>query len=76
MAEKSLFLDTSEDGKSAAEEMMQAVIQDPVLLRLNFRVYEESEVATAVFAFRVYHMTADGVGASILAVRFFRFLAH
>ena len=53
--------------------MRQAVIQDPVCVRLNARVYQ---VARAELAFRLNYMTADGVGANILAVRFFRFLAH
>ena len=75
-AERSLFLDTCEDGKNAEEEMRQTVIKDPVCLRLNAKVSQQSKVAGAEFAFRVDHMTADGVGAYILAACFFRFLAH
>ena len=56
--------------------MRQAVIQDSVCVRLNARVYQESQVARAELAFRLNYMTADSVGAYILAVRFFRFLAH
>lgn len=74
--ERSLFLDICKDGKSVEEEMRQAVVKDPVCVRLNARVDQESKVAEAEFAFRVDHMTADGVGAYILAACFFKFLAH
>ncbi len=75
-AERSLFLCASRNGKSAGEEMRQAVIKDPVCVRLNARVDQESKVTGAEFAFRVDHMTADGVGTYILAAGFFRFLAR
>ena len=75
-AKRSLFLDTCEDGKSVEEELRQAVIEEPVGLRLNARVDQEGKVAGAEFAFRSDHMTTDGVGAYILAGYFFKFLAH
>ena len=75
-AERSLFLNASRSGKSAEEEMRQAVTKEPVCVRLNARVDQESKVTGAEFAFRVDHMTADGVGTYILAAGFFRFLAR
>lgn len=45
-------------------------------MRLNARVDQESKEAGAESAFRVDHMTADGVGAYILVAHFLKFLAH
>lgn len=45
-------------------------------MRLNARVDQKSKVVGAEFAFRVDHMTADGVGLYILAAGFSEFLAH
>lgn len=73
---RSLFFGTCEEGNSAEEEMRQAVITHPVCVRLTARVDQEGKVAGAEFAFRVDHMTADGVGAYILAGCYFEFLAH
>lgn len=75
-AERSFFLDTYEDGKSVEEEMKQAVTKNPVCVRLNASVNQKRKVTGAEFAFRVDHMTADGVGAYMLAACFFKFLAH
>lgn len=72
----SLYIGICEEGKSAEEEMRQAVIGDPVCVRLNAKRDKESRVAGGEFAFRVDHMTADGVGAYILAAYFLKFLAH
>ena len=74
--ERSLFLDLCKEDQSAEDEIRQAVVKDPVCVRLNARVDQESMVAEVDFAFRVDHMTADGVGAYILAAYFFKFLAH
>ena len=74
--ERSFFLETYADGKNVEEEMRQAVIEDPVCVRLNARVDQENKVAGADFVFRVDHMTADGVGVYILAAYFLEFLAH
>ena len=52
-AERSLFPDTCEDGKSVEEEMRQAVIKDPVCVRLNARVDQKNNAVGAEFAFRV-----------------------
>lgn len=60
-AERSFFLDICEDGKSAEEDMRQAVIQDQICVHLNARVHE-SKVVGAESAFRVDHRTVDGVG--------------
>ena len=73
---RSLFLGTCVEGKSAEEEMRQAVIRDPVCVRLNARVDQDSKVFGAEFAFRVDHLTADGVGAYIVTACFLKFLAN
>ena len=73
---RSLFLGTCEDGRSAEEELRKALIRDPVCVRLNARVNQENKVSGAEFAFRVDHMTADGVGAYIVTGCFLEFLAN
>ncbi|CAF9932534.1 MAG: trichothecene 15-O-acetyltransferase [Alectoria fallacina] len=73
---RSLFLGTCVEGKTAEEEMRQAVIRDPVCVRLNARVDQDSKVFGAEFAFRVDHLTADGVGAYIVTACFLNFLAN
>ena len=73
---RSLYLGICEEGKSAEEEMRQAVIVDPVCMRLNARVDQESKVAGGEFAFRMDHATVDGVGAYIVVANFLKFLAH
>ncbi len=72
---RSFFLGTCEEGKSAEEELRQAVTRDPICVRLNARVDQEGKVYGAEFAFRVDHLTADGVGAYIVSARFLKFLA-
>ena len=73
---RSLFLGICEEGKSVEDEMRQIVIRDPVSVRLNARANQERKVSGADFAFRVDHMTADGVGAYIVTAYFLKFLAN
>lgn len=73
---RSLYFGICEEGKSAEEDKRQAVIRDPVCVRLNARVNQESKVAGAEFVFRIDHATADGVGAYIVVANFLKFLAH
>lgn len=73
---RSLFFGICEEGKRVEEEMRHTVPSQPVCVRLNARVDQECKVSGVDFAFRVDHMTADGVGAYIVTACFLKFLAN
>lgn len=73
---RSLFFGVYEKCRSAEEEMRKAAIEEPVSVRLNVISDPESKVSGAEFAFRLDHLTADGVGAYIVTACFLNFLVN